>query len=60
MSSTSSKSRMVSFRLPNEVRAKIERALEWPSNGNSSVSDYCKKVVIRHAFRHERKPKESE
>ena len=55
MSGTSKKSRMVSFRLSNETIAKIQKALEYPSNGNSSVSDYCKQVVTRHAFRHDKK-----
>ena len=52
MSGVSSKSHMVSFRLSNEAYAKIKRALEYPANSNSSVGDYCKQVVERHAFRH--------
>ncbi len=55
MPNTSSKSRMISFRLPNEVLVKIEQALESPANQNTSVSDYCKCVVERHAFRHDKR-----
>ena len=51
----SGKSHMVSFRLSNEALAKINKALETPSNNNTSVSDYCKKVVERHAFRHDKR-----
>jgi len=54
MSGASSKSRMVSFRLSNEALVKIQKALEYPANCNSSVSDYCKRVVERHAFRHDK------
>ena len=51
---------MVSFRLPNEAYSKIERALKFQRNHNTSVGDYCKTVVERHAFRHDkRKFKES-
>jgi len=50
-----SKTHKVSFRLSNEAYAKIEKALEWPSNGNLSVPDYCKQVVERHAFRHDKR-----
>jgi hypothetical protein len=46
---------MVSFRLSNEAYAKILKALEWPSNSNSGVPDYCKQVVERHAFRHDKR-----
>lgn len=52
MSGISSKSRMVSFRLSNEAYAKIEQALKSTMNSNTSVGDYCKQVVERHAFRH--------
>jgi predicted DNA-binding protein len=52
MPNTSTKSRMVSFRLKNEVREKIENALNSPLNHNTSVSDYCKEVIERYAFRH--------
>lgn len=55
MSGTSSKSHMVSFRLSNEAYAKIKRALECPANNNSSVGDYCKQVIERHAFRHDKR-----
>ena len=55
MSGTSSKSRIVSFRLSNEAYAKIRRAMEDPRNQNPSVSDYCKQVVERHAFRHDKR-----
>ena len=54
MSGTSTKSSMVSFRLSNETREKIERALNSPTNHNSSVSDYCKDVIERYAHRHEK------
>jgi len=54
MSGTSSKRRIVSIRLSNATIEKIEKALATASNNNTSVSDYCKKVVTRHAFRHER------
>ena len=50
-----SKSNMVSFRLSNATYAKIERALKWPSNGNTSVGDYCKQVIERYAFRHDKR-----
>ena len=53
MSGTSSKSRRGNFWLPNEAYDKILKALETPSNGNASVGDYCKEVIIRHAFRHD-------
>jgi len=46
------KSRMVSFRMPEETYQKILKALNHPANSNTSVSDYCKQVVERHAFRH--------
>ena len=55
MSGTSGKSRVVSFRLSNEALSKIEKALAFPSNDNSSVSDYCKQVIERHAFRHDKR-----
>ena len=54
MPGKSNKSKMVSFRLSNVSRAKIESALKAPNNQNTSVSDYCKKVVERHAFRHDK------
>ncbi len=54
MPNKSSKTRMVSFRLPIEVCAKIEKAFENPRNPNTSIGDYCKSVVTRHAFRHEK------
>lgn len=53
MSGTSTKSRIISFRLPNATYAKIRRALEHPTNPNTSVSDYCKQVIERYAFRHD-------
>ena len=55
MSGTSTKSRIISFRLSNEAYAKIRLALESPTNQNTSVSDYCKQVVERHAFRHDKR-----
>lgn len=55
MSNVSSKSHMVSFRLSNEAYAKIKVALEYPANGNTSVGDYCKQVIERYAFRHDKR-----
>jgi len=55
MSNVSSKSHMVSFRLSNEAYAKIKVALEYPANNNYSVGDYCKQVIERHAFRHDKR-----
>jgi len=55
MSGTSSKSLIVSFRLSNEAQAKIQRALESQNNNNTSISDYCKQVIERHAFRHDKR-----
>ena len=55
MSNVSSKSQMVSFRLSNEAYAKIKVALEYPANGNTSVGDYCKQVIERYAFRHDKR-----
>jgi len=52
---TSSKSHHITFRLSNEAYAKIERALKFPTNGNTSVGDYCKQVIERHAFRHDKR-----
>lgn len=43
---------MVSFRIKNETRDKIEQALNSPTNHNSSVSDYCREVIERYAWRH--------
>lgn len=55
MSNVSSKSHMISFRLSNEAYAKIKSALEYPANGNTSVGDYCKQVIERYAFRHDKR-----
>lgn len=52
---SNSKSHMVSFRLLNEAYDKILIALAHQSNNNSSVGDYCKQVVERHAFRHDKR-----
>ena len=52
MSNISSKTHMVSFRLSLVAYSKILEALKAPSNGNTSVGDYCKQVIERHAFRH--------
>ena len=54
-SMVNSKSHMVSFRLSNEAYSKIQTALACPSNCNSSTGDYCKQVVERHAFRHDKR-----
>jgi len=45
-------SRVVTIRLPAEVVVKIEDALKSPGNDCESIGDYCRKAVIRHAFRH--------
>lgn len=55
MPNTSTKSTMISFRLRNETREKIEVALKSQMNHNTSVADYCKDVIERYAWRHERK-----
>lgn len=55
MSGTSGKSRMISFRLSNDALVKIEKVLKHQSNNNTSVGDYCKQVVERHAFRHDKR-----
>ncbi len=55
MSKTSNKSHHVTFRLSNEAYAKIEVALNHQANGNSSVGDYCKQVIERYAFRHDKR-----
>ena len=49
------RSQMVSFRLSNNAYAKILVALDSPRNGDMSVSGYCKKVIERYAFRHDKK-----
>lgn len=53
MSNVSTKTTMISFRLKNETREKIELALKSYKNHNTSVSDYCREVIERYAFRHE-------
>ncbi len=55
MAVSNTKSRMVSFRLSLEALAKIKIALAYPANSNSDVPDYCKRVVERHAFRHDKR-----
>jgi hypothetical protein len=55
MQKSSTKSTIVAFRLKNDCRDKIEQALKCPTNHNTSVSDYCREVIERYAFRHERK-----
>jgi hypothetical protein len=52
MSNGSTKSTMVSFRLRNETRDKILLAINSQLNHNTSVSDYCKEVIERYAWRH--------
>ena len=52
MAAINSKSHMISFRLSNEAFDKIQQVLNHPTNQNTSVSDYSKKVVERHVFRH--------
>lgn len=51
----SNKSRIISFRLSNEALDKIKIALNDPRNPNTSISDYCKTVVERHAYRHDKR-----
>lgn len=53
MPGTSTKSRKVTIRLPNEVYAKIEDAIKSHANKNTSVGDYCKENIERYAFRHD-------
>lgn len=55
MSGISSKSHIVSLRLSNEAYDKILVALNYPANGNTSVGDYCKQVIERYAFRHDKR-----
>lgn len=55
MSGTSTKSTMISFRLSNTTVDKIKIALKTPRNPNTSVSDYCKTVIERWVWRHEKK-----
>lgn len=55
MPGKSNRSQMVSFRLSNEAIDKIKIALMHPANGNTSVGDYCKQVIERHAFRHDKR-----
>ena len=55
MAATNNNSHMVSFRLSNEAYEKVESALKNPNNHNTSVGDYCKAVVERHAFRHDKR-----
>jgi len=57
MPGTSTKSRVVTFRVSIEAYDKILKALESPRNPNVSVSDYCKTVIERWVFRHEKKNK---
>jgi hypothetical protein len=54
MSGTSSKSQIIAIRLDNETIAKIRKAMASAANDATSVSDYCKKAVVRHAWRHEK------
>jgi Arc/MetJ-type ribon-helix-helix transcriptional regulator len=60
MPNMSTKSSMVSFRLPNEVKAIIEKAINSQTNHNSSVSDYCRENIIRYATRHMSKQQQDE
>ena len=52
MPDSTKKTKMVSFRVSVETYDKIIKALKYPANANSSVGDYCKQVVERHAWRH--------
>jgi len=54
MPGKSTKTKVITFRLSNEVYAKINHALNTPRNRNSSISDYCKSVVTHWVFRHDR------
>lgn len=53
--SKSKSSKIIGVRLSNETIAKIEKALDSVNNSNTSISDYCKKVITRYAFRHEKR-----
>lgn len=56
MSGKSNISRKISFWLPNECCVKIEQALASPGNNNeNSIGKYCKAVVERYAFRHDKR-----
>jgi len=55
MSGTSSKSKVIGVRLSNDVLRRIEKALASPNNNNTSVSDYCKVVLTRWVYRHDKK-----
>lgn len=52
MPGTSSTTRPITIRLPNEVIEKIEFAIDTPANRNASVNDFCKEVIIRYVYRH--------
>lgn len=54
MPNSTTKTKMVSFRLRVETWEKIENALRSPTNQNTSVSDYCRMVIERYAWRHDK------
>lgn len=55
MPGTSSKSKVVAVRLPNEAIKRIEKLLKHQYNKNTSVSDYCKVAILRYLNRHDKK-----
>ena len=55
MPGKSTKTTTVTIRLSNETVAKINDALKAVRNNDASIGDYCKNVITRHAFRHDRK-----
>jgi len=46
------KSVVVTIRLPADVVEKIQAAIACMANDSNTIGEYCKKAVIRHAFRH--------
>jgi len=49
----SGKSQVVTIRLPMEVIEKINSAIVASNSTSHTVGVYCKRVIIRHAFRHD-------
>ncbi len=50
MPGVSSKTRVVTFRLPNEVFDTISKRLLSSINGSPSVADYCRDVVSLRVY----------
>jgi hypothetical protein len=55
MSGKSTKSSTVTIRLKNETIERIKVALNSPTNSNESVNDYCRSVIERWVYRHDKK-----